>query len=53
MKSLNFEILRDNWPELADVGRFVESYAYADTATALIKLRLVRRKPIEGHLQII
>ena len=27
MKSLNFEILRPNWPELAGLGGFAESYA--------------------------
>ncbi len=40
MKSLNFEILRARWPELADLGGFAEGYAHADPASALIKLRL-------------
>lgn len=40
MKSLNFEILRPNWPELAGLGGFAESYAHADPASALVKLRL-------------
>jgi type I restriction enzyme, R subunit len=40
MSSLNFEILRDRWPELAEVGRFAEAYAHADPASALVKLRL-------------
>lgn len=40
MKSLNFEILRPNWPELAELGGFAESYAHADPASALVKLRL-------------
>lgn len=40
MKSLNFEILRDGWPELAGLGGFAESYAHADPASALVKLRL-------------
>jgi type I restriction enzyme R subunit len=40
MKSLNFEILRSRWPELADLGGFAEGYAHADPASALIKLRL-------------
>ena len=40
MKSLNFEILRDDWPELAALGAFAESYAHADPASALMKLRL-------------
>ena len=40
MKSVNFEILRDRWPELAALGGFSESYAHADPASALMKLRL-------------
>lgn len=40
MKSLNFEILRPNWPELAGLGGFAESYAHADPGSALVKLRL-------------
>lgn len=40
MKSINFEFLRDSWPELAALGGFAESYAHADPASALVKLRL-------------
>ena len=40
MKSKNFEILRDGWPELAALGGFAEAYAHADPASALVKLRL-------------
>lgn len=40
MKSTNFEILRDQWPELAGLGGFAEAYAHADPASALVKLRL-------------
>lgn len=40
MKSVNFEILRDGWPELAGLGAFAEAYAHADPASALVKLRL-------------
>jgi type I restriction enzyme, R subunit len=40
MKSANFEILRDGWPELAELGGFAEAYAHADPASALVKLRL-------------
>jgi type I restriction enzyme R subunit len=40
MKSINFEILRDGWPELAGLGGFAEAYAHADPASALVKLRL-------------
>ena len=40
MKSENFEILRDGWPELAALGGFAEVYAHTDPASALVKLRL-------------
>ena len=40
MKSENFEILRQKWPELAELGGFAEAYANADPASALVKLRL-------------
>ena len=40
MKSVNFEILRDSWPELAALGGFAELYAHADPASALVKLRV-------------
>lgn len=40
MKSNNFEMLRDRWPELASLGGFAEAYALHDPASALVKLRL-------------
>ncbi|MFZ2100616.1 MAG: DUF4145 domain-containing protein, partial [Oricola sp.] len=40
MKSENFEIIREGWPELAARGGFAEAYAYPDPASALVKLRL-------------
>jgi hypothetical protein len=40
MKSENFEILRDRWPELAAIGGFAEAYAHPDPSSALVKLRL-------------
>ena len=40
MKSHNFEFLRSDWKELAELGGFAEAYAYADPASALVKLRL-------------
>lgn len=40
MRSANFEILRQKWPELAEVGAFAEAYVLADPASALVKLRL-------------
>ncbi|MCY4459635.1 MAG: DEAD/DEAH box helicase family protein [Albidovulum sp.] len=40
MKSVNFEILRNRWPDLAALGGLAEAYAHADPASALVKLRL-------------
>jgi type I restriction enzyme, R subunit len=39
MKSQNFEFLRRNHRELADLGGFAEAYARPDPASALVKLR--------------
>ena len=39
MNSINFELLRPRWPELAELGGFAESYVYNDPASALLKLR--------------
>ncbi|WP_041273124.1 DEAD/DEAH box helicase family protein [Desulforapulum autotrophicum] len=39
MKSTNFEVLRDIWPELASLGGFAENYSYTDPSSALVKLR--------------
>ncbi len=39
MKSINFEFLRDKWPELASLGGFAERYAWPDPESAFVKLR--------------
>jgi type I restriction enzyme, R subunit len=39
MGSINFEILRKQWPELAGLGGFAEEYVHSDPASALLKLR--------------
>lgn len=39
MQSLNFETLRPQYPELADLGAFAEQYVYSDPASAGVKLR--------------
>ena len=39
MQSINFEILRQDRPELASLGGFAEQYANPDPASALVKLR--------------
>lgn len=38
-KSLNFEMLRRKWPEIADLGAMTERYVHADPETALVKMR--------------
>lgn len=39
MESKNFEFLRKDYGELADLGGFAECYAYTDPVGALVKLR--------------
>lgn len=41
MKTLNFEILRDHAPDLADTGGFAEMYVYTDPASSAVKLRIL------------
>ncbi len=40
MESINFEFLREKWPELASLGGFAEQYAWPDPTGALVKLRI-------------
>ena len=49
MQSLNFEILRPSWPDLAELGAFAERYAYSDPASALVKMRLFIERMVDGH----
>src|SRR5579862_613006 len=39
MQSLNFEILRTHYPQLADLGGFAEQYVHSDPEAAVAKLR--------------
>lgn len=39
MKSINFEVLRGSFPELASLGGFAEQYVHTDPSSALIKMR--------------
>lgn len=39
MESRNFEFLREDFRELAELAAFAESYAYSDPVSALVKLR--------------
>jgi type I restriction enzyme, R subunit len=48
MQSLNFEILRPSWPDLAELGAFAERYAYSDPASALVKMRLFIERMVDG-----
>lgn len=46
--SVNFELLRQDRPELATLGAFAEQYAYADPASALVKLRTFGEQVTKG-----
>ena len=39
VKSINFEFLRNRWPELSSLGGFAEQYVWPDPPGALVKLR--------------
>ncbi len=52
MDSINFEILRKQWPELATLGGFAERYAHTDPSSALIKLRTFTEYLVEGIYQV-
>ena len=38
-KSLNFEMLRNRWPDWANLGAAAENYVYSDPESCLVKLR--------------
>ena len=40
MASTNFEFIRDQYPELATLVTFAETYVYSDPASAVLKLRI-------------
>ena len=44
MDSMNFEMLRRYWPDLANLGGHAEKYVYDDPQSALIKLRCFAEK---------
>ncbi len=44
MKSENFEMLRADWPDLADLGGQAERYVFEDPQSALVKLRCFAEK---------
>ncbi len=41
MKTLNFEVLRNHAPDLANTGGFAEMYIYTDPASSVVKLRII------------
>lgn len=47
IKSQNFEILRTQWPHLANLGGFAEQYVHNDPESALIKLRTFIEQMVE------
>ncbi len=47
--SVNFEHLRKDWPELAELGAFAEAYAVTDPQSSMVKLRCYVEK-IVGYL---
>lgn len=48
MDSINFEMLRARWPELATLGGFAEQYAHNDASSSMIKLRTFCEQLVEG-----
>jgi type I restriction enzyme R subunit len=47
LRSPNFDYLRPDWPELAELGGFADHYAYPDPMSALVKLRSFAEQFIE------
>ena len=47
MNSINFEMLRDQSPELATLGGFAEQYVHTDPSSSLIKLRTLTEHIVE------
>lgn len=52
MESVNFEILRVRWPELASLGGFAEQYSHGDPNSALIKMRSFIEQMVETVYQV-
>ncbi len=52
MTSHNFEFLREQSPELADLGGFAEKYLHEDPASAVAKLRLFSEQLVERIYQV-
>ena len=52
MQSINFEFLREKWPELASLGGFAEKYAQPDPESSFVKLRLYIESMIHRFYEI-
>ena len=53
LQSLNFEALRADCPELANIGGYAEHYAYSDPESSLVKLRnFVERVTDRVYIQL-
>lgn len=48
MQSVNFEYLRQTWPQLAELGAFAEMHVYTDPASSVSKMRTFVEKLISG-----
>ena len=48
VKSINFEFLRKDWPELASLAGFAEQYAVPDPSGSLVKLRSFIEQMVES-----
>ena len=48
MQSLNFEYLRQPWPQLAELGGFAEAHVYSDPASSVSKMRTFIEKLVGG-----
>ncbi len=51
LKSLNFEFLAAQRPELTALGAFAERYAHSDPSSALVKLRTFAEQIVQGIYQ--
>jgi type I restriction enzyme R subunit len=47
MESINFEIIRNSAPELADLAGFAERYVHPDPSGCLVKLRLFTERMVQ------
>jgi type I restriction enzyme R subunit len=47
LETTNFLFLQDQWPDLASLARFAESYVYTDIASCLVKLRIFAEKMVD------